>query len=121
MRLRKPDNWFTIVDRDGDKGVNVAELTTYLTKIEFKEPMNFIAELRKKDEEFKSSNPTYLDEIKRIMNIKPKTPPTPCPGEDITPGGFTPGGDENNVEPYDACIFHDNQRYYFKQELGRGA
>ena len=83
--------------------------------------MNFIAELRKKDEEFKFSNPSYLDEIKRIINIKPKSPPTPNPGEDITPGGFTPGGDENNVEPYDACIFHDNLRYYFKQELGRGA
>ena len=40
-----------------------------------------------------------------------------------TPGGFhTPGGDDSKAEPYDAYIFHENQKkYLFKQELGRGA
>jgi len=49
VRLREPDNWFSIVDKDGDKAVNTGELTAHLTKIAFSESMNFFAELKKKD------------------------------------------------------------------------
>ena len=77
--MRKPDNWFSIVDKDGDKAVNTGELTAHLTKIAFSETMNFFAELRKKDEEFKQANPSYLEEIKKIMKVLPISPPTPNP------------------------------------------
>ena len=58
---------------------------------------------------------------------QPEVPsPQITPGEYITPGGETPGGEtpmpreDNKPEPYDAEVFQDNQRYVFKQELGRG-
>ena len=73
VRLREPENWFNIVDKNGDKAINVAELTAHLTKIAFNEPMNFIAELKRKDEEFKINTPNFLEEIRKII----KGTPTP--------------------------------------------
>ena len=59
VRLRNPENWFKIVDRDEDRVINVAELTAHLTKISFIENKTFWAELNKIKEEFKSSNPDF--------------------------------------------------------------
>ena len=49
VRLRDPENWFSIVDKDGDKSINVAELTAHLAKINFEEKTSFWGDLKKKD------------------------------------------------------------------------
>jgi hypothetical protein len=73
VRFRPADSWFNMVDKDGDKAISIAELTAHLIRISFSEPMNFLADLKKKDEEFKDSNPQYVEEFMKAVSLLPRT------------------------------------------------
>lgn len=106
-----------MVDKDGDKAISIAELTTHLNKISFSEPMNFLSDLKKKDEEFKTLNPQYAEEFMKAVSLFPRTSNNQhaiTPGGDTPDGSGTPGGSDSQAEPYDASIYHENQRYLYK-------
>ena len=54
VRLREPESWYNVVDKNGDKSINATKLTAHLAKIMFSDKESFWVELRKRDEEFKA-------------------------------------------------------------------
>ena len=87
-----------MVDKDGDKAISIAELAAHLNRISFSEPMNFLADLKKKDEEFKDLNPQYVEEFMKAVSLLPKTPNNQhiiTPGGDTPDGSGTPGGGDS--------------------------